>query len=299
MEMARRSFMQAAALGLGTAAFVGTTQQAVGAPASASKGEVSEKQELDTWTEFDYEFDGVKTKKVTVECGGNKLVGTLQVPASVPEQSAPLVFLVHGAQGTRMSDMFQALGAGLPKRGYAAVRFDFHGHGDSEGDFATSTVETNLVDLEELITYAQANVPWAKSVSLIGHSVGGCEVTMYAGRNPDLLKAVVAIDPAYNLYDIHRGILAGTAERLDYMSDQWVEDAAQFDVFSQAPSYEGPLCIIHGRDDKAVGPEYAVQMCDLMPDADLHLLAHAPHTPAAYISEVAAIVGCFLDRYVR
>lgn len=297
MDITRDNFVRGAAFGVGALTMVGVAglgaAQAKAAQAQATAS--GEEGQADDPCAFDYEFDGVKTKAVGVQSGDNKLVGTLQVPACVPEQSVPLILMVHGAQGTRNSDIFNNLGLALAKDGYAVARFDFHGHGDSEGEFGDSTVETNLDDMDQIIAWAQG-LPWCDGLALMGHSVGGAESAMYAARNPGLFGAVMLIAPALNIAETSSGILAGTAERRPWMSDAYVEDGSKFDVFAEIDGYEGPVCIVHGTEDVAVSHEYSQRLFGMLGSCDMHLLAGASHIPNDRISEIYPIAKGFFAR---
>ncbi len=297
MSMTRESFVRNTAFGAGVLAATGMvglgTAQAKAAEAQASAS--SDEEQADDPCAFDYEFDGVKTKAVSIQSGDNKIVGTLQVPASVPEQPAPLILMVHGANGTRNSDIFNNLGLALAKDGYAMARFDFHGHGDSEGEFGDSTVETNLIDMDQIIAWAQS-LPWCEGLALIGHSVGGAESAMYAARNPELFKAVMLIAPALNIAETSSGILKGTAERRPWMSDAYVEDGSKFDVYQEIEGYEGPVCVVHGTQDVAVSHEYTLRLFEMVESCDVHLLAGASHIPNDRIPEIYAIAKGFFAR---
>ena len=60
----------------------------------------------------------------------------------------------------------------LQAQGIASLRFDFKGHGNSEGEFQNMTVLNEIEDLKKVISWAQAQ-PWVENISLLGHSQGG------------------------------------------------------------------------------------------------------------------------------
>ena len=304
MDMTRGNFVCGAALGAsalvaagiagtGTARAESTAVDAAAAGASAA----SEQVEADESFEFDYEFDGVKTKTVRIQSGENELIGTLQAPSSISERPTTIIFMLHGAKGTRKSDIFDNLGFALAKDGYAMARFDFHGHGDSEGEFGDSTVETNLLDMDQIVVWAKG-LSWCNGLAIIGHSVGGAESAMYAARNPELFNAVMLISPALNIAETSSGILAGTAERLSYMSDAYVEDGSKFDVFEAIGGYDSPICIVHGTQDTAVSYEYSLRLFEMLDCCDLHLLAGAAHVPNDRIPEIYSIAKEFFGRTI-
>ncbi len=78
----------------------------------------------------------------------------------------------------------------LVELGYAVLRFDFTGLGNSDGDFANTNFSSNVEDLVAASNYLTEHFQ-APSL-LIGHSLGGAAVLKAAGHIPSA-KAVVTI----------------------------------------------------------------------------------------------------------
>lgn len=238
---------------------------------------------------FDYEFNGVKTASVEVERDGLVLRGRLEAPTDVLENGAPVAIFMHGARGnSTSSDLYNNLCLAMAARGYAMIRFDFDGHGNSDGEFDGSSVLTELDDLASIVEYVES-LPWAKGVYAIGHSQGGCVGTMYAGQHPDAFKAVAVVDPAVNIHDnCESGALDGKA------SDAYIAAGKDIDIFGTVAGYEGPVCVIHGLADTVVLPEYAQRLADAYgQDIELHLLAGAAHTPVTHAGIILEIIDAF------
>lgn len=241
--------------------------------------------------EFDFEFNGVKTAAVEVERDGLVLKGRLEAPACVPEQKVPLVILMHGARGNSRCDLYDNICLAMAARGYAMLRFDFDGHGESDGEFDDSTVLTELEDMKAILAYANG-LEWVSGVYALGHSQGGCVGTMFAGENPDAFKAVAVVDPAVNIQDnCASGALDGKA------SEAYVEAGKTLDIFGTAAGYAGPVCVIHGLDDAVVLPEWGKRLAEAYEQpAELHLLAGAQHTPATHSGVIVDIIDAFFRR---
>lgn len=78
----------------------------------------------------------------------------------------------------------------LVKRGYAVMRFDFTGLGNSDGDFANTNFSSNVGDLVAATTHLrEEGLP---ASLLIGHSLGGTAVLAAAHQVPEC-KGVVTI----------------------------------------------------------------------------------------------------------
>jgi putative redox protein len=80
--------------------------------------------------------------------------------------------------------------AALAKCGYAVLRFDFTGLGESEGDFADTNFSTNVADLLAAAAYMREEYQ-APSL-LVGHSLGGAAV-LAAANQLDEVTAVATI----------------------------------------------------------------------------------------------------------
>ena len=73
------------------------------------------------------------------------------------------------------------LAKGLADEGMASIRFDFDGHGKSEGRMQDMTIEKELADARAIWEYVKA-LPYVQGIGLLGHSQGGVIASMTAGR---------------------------------------------------------------------------------------------------------------------
>ena len=108
---------------------------------------------------------------------GQMLSGRLELP----ENSKPVAFALFAHCFTCSKDYKSALytSRSLAERGYAVLRFDFTGLGESEGDFARTSFFSNV---EDLVTAAAfLGEQYQSPALLIGHSLGGAAVLQAAG----------------------------------------------------------------------------------------------------------------------
>lgn len=90
-------------------------------------------------------------------------------------------------------------------QGYAGVRVDLRGTGDSDGLFDDEYSEQELSDAEEVIAWI-ASQPWCNGrVAMMGISWGGFNALQVAARRPPALKSVVSIASTVDRFadDIH------------------------------------------------------------------------------------------------
>ena len=89
--------------------------------------------------------------------------------------------------------------------GYASIRVDIRGSGDSEGVLYDEYLESELADGEDILAWLEAQ-PWCNGrVGMIGISWGGFNGLQIAARRPPQLQAVVSVCSSDDRYadDIH------------------------------------------------------------------------------------------------
>ncbi len=91
------------------------------------------------------------------------------------------------------------------KRGYACLRVDMRGNGDSDGLMEDEYTEQELADAEEVIAWAAAQ-PWCNGAAgMMGISWGGFNSLQVAARQPEALKAIITLCSTVDRFadDIH------------------------------------------------------------------------------------------------
>lgn len=91
------------------------------------------------------------------------------------------------------------------RHGYACIRVDMRGNGDSDGLMTDEYSEQELVDAVEVIHWLAAQ-PWCSgSVGMMGISWGGFNSLQVAARQPDPLKAIITLCSTVDRFadDIH------------------------------------------------------------------------------------------------
>ncbi len=116
---------------------------------------------------------------------GIRLTGDLELPPGGDYRAA--VLFAHCFTCTRNIKAARNITRELAASGFAVVRFDFTGLGESEGDFSQTTFSSNLDDLEDAAGWMAGHLR-APQV-LVGHSLGGTAALAVAER----LKSVQAV----------------------------------------------------------------------------------------------------------
>jgi hypothetical protein len=93
----------------------------------------------------------------------------------------------------------------LAAHGYASVRVDMRGSGDSDGLLLDEYLPQEQLDAVEVIAWLAAQ-PWCSgAVGMFGISWGGFNALQVAARQPPALKAVIAVSTTHDRYtdDVH------------------------------------------------------------------------------------------------
>jgi len=125
---------------------------------------------------------------------GCRLSARLWLPADADQKPVPAVleYIPYRKRaGTRWRD--EPIHRYFAGHGYASVRVDVRGSGESEGFLEDEYSEAELRDGEALIAWLAAQ-PWCSGrVGLVGKSWGGINALQLAARRPPALGAVISV----------------------------------------------------------------------------------------------------------
>lgn len=184
----------------------------------------------------------------------------------------PVVICCHGFTSDKIgsNQLNLQLANAIAAAGMIAVRFDFTGSGESEGDFAADTTIKNWQeDLRSVVNWVK-NVPEFEGlpVYLAGHSLGGLIVLRHedAGIAGRVVLAPVT-QPVENFRDIILGpdlwqralqgqTVANFLGKGFRLSPNFVQDLLEnrYELLPQLGRQCSPLLIIHGTQDVVVPP---------------------------------------------
>ncbi|MGW7203868.1 CocE/NonD family hydrolase [Streptomyces sp. NPDC054837] len=122
--------------------------------------------------------------------------------------------------------------------GYASVRVDIRGHGNSEGMPTDEYSATELADGVEVVNWLAAQ-PWCSGrVGMFGISWGGFNSLQIAALAPEPLKAVVTVCSTDDRYDNDVHYMGGSVLAVDMHA--WAATMLAFVSRPPDPRYAGP-----------------------------------------------------------
>ena len=196
--------------------------------------------------------------------------------------------LMHGFMANKKLEPLKSIANELESRGIASLRFDFDGHGESEGRFRDMTVLTELDDARHVIDYVRRAGAY-DSIALVGHSQGGVVAGMIAGELGEEVKALVQLAPAAVLKDdALQGVLMGKhydpsnpPETLTVFFHRvgkgYFLAAQSLPIYEQSSLYQGPVLLIHGTKDKIVPHSYSEKYDHVYSNSQLQLYEGENH----------------------
>lgn len=250
-----------------------------------------------------------QTEKVTIDGDHGKLQAVIHKPTLKQGERVPMVVLCHGFMGNMQSGLLIKIAELLQERGIASIRFDFNGHGQSEGRFQDMTVLNEIVDAKKVIEHVTA-LPYVDGIAIAGHSQGGVVAAMTAGElGAEKIKSVVLLAPAAVLRDdaIRGSTMGATYDPFNLgeyvelfrglrLGAEYIRTAFSMPIYETSAGYKGPALIIHGTGDRVVPYTYGERFHQLWEGSELIILDRADHGFSKQIDEVATSSAEFLSK---
>ena len=259
-----------------------------------------------------------ETQRLTIDGSKGKLSAIIQKPATAPGEQIPMVIMMHGFMGNKggfegRKTLFDVIADKLEAQGIATIRFDFNGHGESEGEFWQMTVPNEIEDALKVYEYVR-DLRYVSTVSVLGHSQGGVVASMVAGKLGAEIKSAVLMAPAAVLRDdaIRGSTMGATYDPLNLEGDwiemfggrvklgaEYIRTAFDLPIYETAANYKGALCVIHGTGDKVVPYTYGIRYTEQSPNAELYILHGEDHGFMKDMERATDIAVEYLTRKVK
>ena len=267
---------------------------------------------------------------VTFTVDDMTVVGTLNLPDGV--ENPPAILLLHGFTGSRDELEIPAVEEGVYERaarlwaeqGIASLRIDFRFNGDSDGDFADSTLGAHVKDgLGALDFLAVSGRIDPSRMALVGWSMGGAVGAAVAARTEHDLDAVALWAPGTNMAasltlmfgadKVREGLASGDAGvqlTLPWgaeiqLKSGFFESFHTIDPVAEIIAYDGPLFVAVGTNDDVVFPQPASGqiLLDYHPGEEELFVRPMDHVFNAFegagqVDELIEATGAFIAKHL-
>ena len=239
---------------------------------------------------------------LSIEGPGGKIAAILDVPSHIPSGGCPVAVLCHGLMDSKEGKVVSALGKALPEVGIASLRFDFDGHGESDGPTYGMTIPHEIMDLKAVLGYVRS-LEWAKSVAVCGHSLGGVVAAMTAGEIgfPEISAVLLYAPAGMAKDDALRGYVIGgwfdpdnVPERMPLfggfvLGRDYIMTARSLPIYETASLYRGPSCIIQGGNDYIVRPRIGEKFHEAIAGSEFILIDGAGHDFSSSVEKASRL----------
>lgn len=238
---------------------------------------------------------------------GDKLCGISSNPTA--EKEKPIIILCHGFFRSKDGKTYVGLERILNKKGISTLRFDFFGHGESEGKFEEVTTSEAVDDVLSAIKFLKES-GYGK-IGLMGSSFGGMASIMAASKVNDLyvlaLKSPVSdysslfrtqqneqeVKKIKEMGFTHITDIEGKKRKLNI---SFFIDAQKADAYEAAKKIKIPALIVHGDKDDSVPVEQSKRTASLMENCRLEVIKGADHgySNEAHYKEMLDLISRFI-----
>ena len=237
---------------------------------------------------------------------GIKLHAKLDMPDGA--EQCPLLIVFHGFTGHMEERHITAVQETALEEGFATLRVELYGHGQSDGEFKNHTFYKWISNALTVVEYAR-ELPFVTDLYMTGHSQGGMLTMMIAGMRPEYFKAILPLSPALVLPDgARKGDLLGLPfdpqhipEEL-YLEDKQLPLSGNYLRIMQTihpedeiARYHGPVLIVHGEADELVPVQYSVDAAKMYDQCRLVIIPGDLHCYDYHLEEVCDAVKEFLN----
>lgn len=230
----------------------------------------------------------MKEKLFFEDSKGNKLCGILSNPTS--DKNKAIIILCHGLASSKESRTYTSLETLLNKNSVSTFRFDFFGHGESEGKFENLTITKAVDDISKAIkTLKKLGY---KKIGLMGSSFGGIAGIMAASKIKGLI--VLALKSPVSNYEEKTNLTETKTELNNWkaigyryyeynegkklkLGYAFLKDFKNNDGYKAAKKIKIPTLIVHGDKDESVPVEQSIKTSKIIESCKLEIVKGADH----------------------
>lgn len=214
----------------------------------------------------------------------------------------PLVIIIHGFTGHMEERHIVAVSQMLNEIGFATLRVDMYGHGQSEGEFKNHTLFKWMTNAVTVIDYARS-LDFVTDLYLCGHSQGGLTVMLAAALKQDVIKGIIPMSPGIVIPELaRRGEVLGVKFDPNRVPDEirspdgWVlggnhiRVAQMIRVEDAIDRFTGPVLLVHGDADRTIPASCSVDAAARYKNADLVIIHGDTHCYDYHLDQVLEAV---------
>ncbi len=215
----------------------------------------------------------MEERVVVLNAEGEKLDARLHLPKKKTNKAC---IIMHGLEGDKDLVWLHAIADKVTEEGIAAVRFDFSGHGDSEGRFKDFGFHKGRADLESIILEIKSR--GYDQLAIIGHSIGGTIGLLSVLSHPEVKCLVDIAGPALLHLPNHDKLIKKIYGDLGIQQGMLLREPHTLDILKEAEKVKIPTLLIQGTEDRIVSLDESKKVFErLQGEKHLEIIKGADH----------------------
>jgi len=221
---------------------------------------------------------------------GNKICGILSNPTE--DKTKPIIILCHGFSTSKDSSTYKTMQESLNQHQLSTFRFDFYGHGESDGKFEDITLTKAVNNILETIVFLKKQ--GYPQIGLLGSSFGGNASLLATCKIKDIF--VLALKCPVSNYFENQILKKSPEEIANWKTQGFIyyfsnthqkKKKLKYSFFEDIKNYKNdsskyktitlPTIIVHGDQDITVPVEQSKKTAEIIPHCTLEIIKGADH----------------------
>ena len=242
---------------------------------------------------------------MTILDDGIQLSAVLERPHS---GRCPLVIVLHGFTSCKEKPHTIAACEAMRAAGFATLRFDLYGHGESGGEFKKHTLYKWISNTMAVIDYARG-LDFVTGIFLSGHSQGGLVAALTAGMEPDRVRGLILRAPAFMIPQCARdGSMLGYSFDPKRIPDEiqiikgltlegnYIRVAQTIRAEDAMERFPRPVLLLHGDEDDTVPLRDSVAAASRYADCQMEVIQGETHHFDRHPETMRRLIQAWLDK---
>ncbi len=238
---------------------------------------------------------------------GDRLSGIISDPSE--NRDKPIILLCHGFASNKDGRTNLHLEKILNQESLSTFRFDFFGHGESEGNIEELTVSEAVDDIQNAVFHLRES--GYKKIALYGSSFGGMASLIAASRVKEFFLLALK-SPVSNYKDLILRLykkeeikeweengyleLKGIEGRKIKIKYFFFQDACQNNGYKAAKKVSIPTLIVHGDRDEMVPLYQSLKIASILKNCRLEVINGADHgySEPEHFEKMVGLISSFI-----
>ncbi len=249
---------------------------------------------------FDTSVGALGAETIMVTNGDREIPTVVKMPTNTDGVPVPAVVMIHGHGGSKSENGgFESIATELAMAGYATIRLDFAGCGESTASFQENYISNMVSDVEAALGYLGANFNIdTDRIGVLGYSMGGRIAMEFLTDDDNPFAAAILLAGSVDDGEVSSVGIMGGQESYDAfyaeaeengfaavpwfgntleVSLEWFDEMNDSEPLKNADDYEGPVLIIAGEADTTVPMSVAEEAMEALPQHESLIIPEADH----------------------